>query len=138
MIKSEYMKDLSTLISSVEEMKIIGPGGMFIDSMITERHVRNMILDIAYLIYFGYFNEDIKMDFESIAKAANFLRLNLGECNMWHALYLLSQYHNSCFVNNQKQIHEELFELYAQPPKDLYNLGILLRMVEHNCKNQNV
>ncbi len=134
-MKNEYMKDLSTLTSKVEKMKIVGPGSMFIDSTITERHVKNMILDIAYLIYFGYFNEDIKMDFESIAKAANFLRCNLKGCNMWHSMYLLSQYHYSFFVNNQKEIHEELFEKFAKPPKDLYNLEIIFRMVEHNCEN---
>ena len=130
----EFMKDLGNVLISINRMPI--RMGKYEDhNRVTETLVREMMTDIAYMIFFGNFRDDIKMDICSIGMVAALFRSYFAQkVDLWHSIYLMDEF-NMCgqLPDKYKENHKEIYYKLGGSQRNVPDIEALLFVVELNC-----
>lgn len=134
--KFEMMKDFSDIVVKINNMPV-KLGKYAQNPRITNSIVREMAVDIAYMIFFGNFRDDIKMDMESIAKiAALFKGYLLQKSDLWHSIFLMTKFNNFDSIPDKFSTnHFEVYYKLGGSQRKIEDLNDLLTVVEYNCDN---
>ena len=127
-IRQEMMKDFILLERTIDRMGIVG---IKEKSGFLEEDVKCMMKDIIYLIYADFFNQDIKMDFESIAIVAKYMNCHP---ETWHSFFLLYEMNYAYYTNEQKENHMYLYKKFINARRNLSDLADLLFLAQINAE----
>ena len=129
----EMMKDFSDIVAKINNMPV-KLGKYAQNPRVTDSIVREMAVDIAYMIFFGNFRDDIKMDMESIAKvAALFKSYLLQKSDLWHSIFLMTKFNNFDSIPDKFSTnHFEVYYKLGGSQRKIEDLTDLLTVVEYN------
>ena len=132
--KFEMMKDFSETINLINGMPI-RMGKFESHNRITETLVREMMTDIAYMIFFGNFRNDIKMDVHSIGLVASLFRsYYVQRVDLWHSIYLMDEFNtHGQLPDKYKENHKEIYYKLGASQRKVSDIEDLLLVVETNC-----
>ena len=134
--KFEMMKDFGDIVVKINNMPV-KLGKYAQNPRITDSIVREMAVDIAYMIFFGNFRDDIKMDMESIAKVATLFKgYLLQKSDLWHSIFLMTKFNNFDSIPDKFSTnHFDVYYKLGGSQRKIEDLNDLLTVVEYNCDN---
>lgn len=134
MERFDLIKDMTNLIVEINQKNIVF-GRFNKDGKITENMVKNMMIDITYIIFFNNFEDKVNMDFKSIGDIAALCSSYLIQrVDLWHSLYVVNNYKtNNNLPNKYSEIHNNLYYELGGNQRDFSTMRNLFEIIALNC-----
>jgi hypothetical protein len=130
----DMLKDMGEVTNLINTMPI-RLGRFKKNDKITETLVRAMMTDICYMIFFGNFRDDIKMDIHSIGKVASLFHSYFPQkVDLWHSTYLMDYFNeDGKLPDKYKENHNEIYYKFGGSQRNYFDMQELLMCIEVNC-----
>ena len=129
----DMLKDMGEVANLINTMPI-RLGKFEKNDKITETLVRDMMMDICYMIFFGNFRDDIKMDIHSIGIVASLFHSYFAQkVDLWHSTYLMDEFNEwGNIPDKYKENHKEIYYKLGGSQRNYFDMQELLMCVEVN------
>ena len=130
------LNELMFLLKEIEKIEIKVPLKFKISKILDEELVKDMMSDIAYMIYYGNFCEEISLNIDSIQKISELMSTYLLQrADIWHSMYIINIFNNSKFIaEGYKRVHDRIYDRLGMAQRSMADLEQLLRLVSLNCQ----
>ena len=124
-------KCLMNLLAEIDNCKFKIP--LDEEFQITDEMIRLMMKDLAYIIYYGYFNNIARLDMKSISLVASTCACYIPErVDLWQAIYDISKDNLKIDEDKYKNIHNKLYYAIGGSHRDFMLLYEIYRIIENN------
>lgn len=130
-MSNDKKRDLENLLTEIDNFKFkILPDK---DFQITSEIVQLMMKDLAYVVYYGYFNNIARLDMKSISLIASTCACYIPErVDLWQAIYDISKDNLKIDEDKYKNIHNKLYYAIGGSHRDFMLLYEIYRIIENN------